>query len=323
METEVPEGVPPAEGRRRPWSDVPARVQTALEDHVGARVVEHSTQPAGFSPGVAARLLFADGQRFFVKALSSDPNPHSAELHRREAAVAEALPPEVPAPRLVWSYDDGDWVMLLFEDVEGTTPSLPWRTGDLRRVLHAVEDLGRLLTPSPIELEPIGPKFEADLSFRRWRRARAGELDAWGLDSWSERNLDRLADLEAGWVEASAGETLLHADIRADNLLLSDNKLWVVDWPHAALGAEWMDLLLFLPSVAMQGGPKAWEIFDQHPTVAGADPSDVDAVLCAFTGMLVVGALAPPPPGLPTVRTFQAAVGRAALEWLKRRLAWS
>ncbi|MGH2812581.1 MAG: hypothetical protein ACRDI1_07705 [Actinomycetota bacterium] len=141
-------------------------------------------------------------------------------------------------------------------------------TGDLRRVLHAVEDLGRLLTPSPIELEPI-------------------------------------------------------ADIRADNLLLSDNKLWVVDWPHAALGAEWMDLLLFLPSVAMQGGPKAWEIFDQHPTVAGADPSDVDAVLCAFTGMLVVGALAPPPPGLPTVRTFQAALGRAALEWLKGRLAWT
>ncbi|MGH2812582.1 MAG: hypothetical protein ACRDI1_07710 [Actinomycetota bacterium] len=91
-------------------------------DDPRARVVEHSTQPAGFSPGVAARLLFADGQRLFVKALSSDPNPHSAELHRREAEVAEALPPEVPAPRLVWSYDDGDWVMLLFEDVEGRHP---------------------------------------------------------------------------------------------------------------------------------------------------------------------------------------------------------
>jgi hypothetical protein len=37
----------------------------------------------------------------------------------------------------------------------------------------------------------------------------------------------------------------------------------------------------------------------------------------------VVRALDPPPPGIPTVRAFQAAQGEVALAWLKERLGWS
>ena len=34
----------------------------------------------------------------------------------------------------------------------------------------------------------------------------------------------------------------------------------VVDWPHARIGAAWVDLLWFAPSVAMQGGPAPNEL---------------------------------------------------------------
>jgi hypothetical protein len=52
--------------------------------------------------------------------------------------------------------------------------------------------------------------------------AEAG-AGAAGLDGWSEPNLADLADFEWGVPEAAGGgESLLHLDLRADNLLLSN-----------------------------------------------------------------------------------------------------
>jgi hypothetical protein len=43
-------------------------------------------------------------------------------------------------------------------------------------------------------------------------------------------------------------------------------------------------------------------------------------VLAAIAGFFVSDSLEPAPPGLPTLRGFQLAQGRAALAWLRRRL---
>jgi aminoglycoside phosphotransferase len=308
---------PPAQGARIPWEDLPGSVREAVEAGLGARVVEAETQPGGFSPGVAARLLLDNGGRAFVKAVGSSPNPHSPELHRREAEVAAALPPETPAPRLLSSHDDGDWVALVFEDVPGREPELPWRNDELERVLAAVTDLSTALTPAPLEVDPFAQRFEAML--RGWRLlAEAGGGP--GLDPWAGDRLDALADLEEKWMDAAAGEALIHSDVRADNVLVTPERVVFVDWPHASLGAPWLELLCFLPSVAMQGGPKPWEIFDVHPVSREAPAERVDAVLAALAGFFAYASAQTPPPGLPTLRHFQRAQGVEALTWLRRRL---
>jgi Ser/Thr protein kinase RdoA (MazF antagonist) len=84
------------------------------------------------------------------------------------------------------------------------------------------------------------------------------------LDGWSLRHLDRLAALGAE-AAAAAGETLLHLDLRADNMLLTPDRA-VVDWPHARVGTPWVDLLFFAPSVAMQGGPPPEDLLSRTPT---------------------------------------------------------
>jgi hypothetical protein len=53
---------------------------------------------------------------------------------------------------------------------------------------------------------------------------------------------------------------------------------------------------------------------------AGADPDAVTTVLTAVAGYFVYRGGLPPPPGLPTVRAFQAAQGRHAVDWLRVRL---
>jgi aminoglycoside phosphotransferase (APT) family kinase protein len=307
---------PPAQGARIPWEAVPARVRDAVEAGLGARIVDSVTRPGGFSPGVAARLRLEDGGRAFVKAVGSEPNPDSPGLHRDEARVAAALPPETPAPKLLFAHDDGEWVALVFEDVDGQEPSLPWRKDELSRVLDALTDLSVALTPAPLEASTIAERFGEML--RGWRRLASEKTGE--LDPWAEERLELLARLEAGWEQASAGDTLLHADVRADNVLLTPERVVIVDWPHASVGAPWVDLLAFLPSVAMQGGPPPWELFDDHPLAQDAAPEHVDAVVAALAGFFVQRSTLPPPPGLPTLREFQRAQGTEALAWLRRRL---
>ena len=304
---------------------MPATLRRAVQAGLGSRVVEAATQPGGFSPGVAARLLLADGRRAFVKAVGPQPNPESPDLHRAEARIAAALPAAAPAPRLLAAYDQDGWVALVFEDIDGVPPRQPWRHDELGRVLAALTDMAAVLTPAPIDAPVLADRLDAQ--FRGWRGLAAAQAAGqdplpW-LDPWARRHLDRLVELEARWPAAAAGTTLLHADLRADNLLLTPTRVVVVDWPWAAVGAAWIDLLFLLPSVGMQGGPDPEALFADHPVARDAAPGAVLPVLAALTGFFLSGSRQPAPPGLPTLRAFQAAQGAVALAWLRRRADWA
>jgi aminoglycoside phosphotransferase (APT) family kinase protein len=313
---------PPAVGQRLAWADAPGWLRAEVEARLGARVAEAVSQPSGFSPGVAVRLRLADGRRAFLKAVGPEPNPDSPGRHRAEARIAATLPRSAPAARLLWSLDRDGWVALGFEDVDGAHPAVPWRPEELRRVLDLLAAMARI--PAPPGVPPVAERLGG--SFRGWRRlvaARAaGHDDLAGLDPWAARHLQRLAELEAGWPRAATGPTLLHGDLRADNLLLTPTRVVAVDWPSACAGTAWVDLLLLLPSVAMQGGPDPDAVFAAHPAARGADPAAVTATLAAWAGFLVGDARRPPPPGLPTLRAFQLGQGLVALDWLRRRTGW-
>jgi aminoglycoside phosphotransferase (APT) family kinase protein len=318
--------LPPAQGVRVDWSTIPEQIRGAFEQWLGSSIISIVSQPSGFSPGVAVRLRMADGSALFAKAIGPEPNPGSPSVHRHEARIAAALPAVVPVPRLMWSYDQGDggWVMLVFEDVDGRHPELPWRPDELERVLEALVTLNTALTPSPL---PPPTTRSASAAFaericgwKHFRDAHPSRLAQ--LDPWSLRYLDALIDLEAQAPAAVAGDTLLHFDVRADNVLLTPEHVWFVDWPHACIGAAWVDVVCFAPSVTMQGGPAPEHVGSYHPAYRAADPAAVNAAVAAVTGFFVHNSLQPPPPGLPTLRAFQAAQGAVAREWLAMRTAW-
>lgn len=296
-------------GNRLTWAEVPAAVRAAVEDGLGARVTGTASASGGFSPGLASRLDLADGRRVFAKAVGLAANPHSPAMHRREAAVA----PLVPGPRLLWSYDDGDWVAVVFEEVAGRTPAVPWVAEEWERVHAAVVELARVPAPPGFRVMGADPT-----AFSGWRRLAEQPLP--GVDPWAPARLDELAGWEEQWPAAVAGTSLVHGDLRADNALLTPSGVVFVDWPHAVAGAPWVDLVCLLPSVAMQGGPEPWEVWRTSPLARDADPDAVTAVVAAVAGYFVHASLLPPPPGLPSVRAFQAAQGGPALRWLRQRL---
>ena len=311
---------PQASGRRMQWAEMPASVRSAIEDRLGSRAVSARSQAGGFSPGVAARLELADGARVFVKAVCGRPNPDSPGIHRREARVAAALPAHVPAPALLWSSDDGDWVVLAFDDVDGRQPELPWRADELQRVLAALHALADGLTPSPVSLEPASEWLAR--MFGGWRRIADDAADSAGIPATVRARLEDLVELESRWPESVGGDTLVHLDVRADNLLLTPERVLLVDWPWAAVGAPWLDLVAMLPSVAMQGGPDPDHLWRAHPLGRQVDDDRVDAFIAALAGLFVRAALLPPAPGIPTLRAFQHGQGEQALAWLARRRGW-
>ncbi len=107
---------------------MPADVRAAVDERLGSPVVRAVSQDGGFSPGAAARLSCADGTDAFAKAVSPQQNVHTPLLHRAEARVAAALPATAPVPRFRFCYDDGDWVVLVFDASPGRLPPLPWRS---------------------------------------------------------------------------------------------------------------------------------------------------------------------------------------------------
>lgn len=293
-------------------------MREAIEHRLGSNVLEAATQPGGFSPGLAARLRLADGRRVFVKAVGEAANPDTPGMNRREARIVSALPPSAPVPRLQWIYDKAGWVALAFDDVDGRHPGDPWTEADLSLVVASLQKMAADLTPSPIAT-PATAAGALERGVNGWQVALARNERR--LDAWCLKHLAALAELESQAPAAAAGETLLHFDTRADNLLIAGDRVYVLDWPSARTGAAFVDWVAMAPSVAMQGGPQPEEFLGRFDLM-GASRDAVDAVVCSLAGYFVVRALEPPPPGLPTVRVFQAAQGVEALRWLQKRTGW-
>ncbi len=250
--------------------------------------------------------------------MSDQANPDTHKMHWREARVLAAMPSSAPVAPLLWNYDEHGWVGLCLEDVDGRHPHEPWTDEDLSLVIAAARTLAKDLTPSPVAVERTAAHaFAAGIN--GWRIALERNEDR--LDPWALRNLLRLVELEAEAPAAAEGDTLLQFDMRADNILISGGRVFFVDWPAARTGAWWVDLVLMAPSVAMQGGPAPQE-FLQRIGVDDVSPQALDAVICSLTGYFAVRSLEPAPPGIPTVRAFQAAQGRHAVAWLRARLGW-
>jgi hypothetical protein len=265
--------------------------------------------------------LSFERREIFVKAVGLGLNPDSPGMHRREALISAQLPDTALFPRLIDTYDDGDWMALAFDAIDGRLPKHPWDPAELSFVADAVSSMHDALTrfpsttvePAAVHLRPV---------FGGWQLL-AEENYTDGLHDWSLRQRDRLADLESGWSTACVGDTLLHGDLRSDNFLLRrDGRVTVVDWPHAAVGSPILDVVEWAPSVSLEGGPAPEVLFSLQPRWRDADPDVVVVLVAAVCGFFVHRSLQPPPPGLPTLRAFQAAQGEVARSWLERLTGW-
>lgn len=296
---------------RPAYEDLPPEVRAAVDELLGSSVVQAVSQGGGWSPGVAARVTDAAGRRAFVKAVSEQVNPFSAPMHRREAQITGQLPPELGSPRLLGCYDEPPWVVLVLEDVEGHEPVVP---DDLPAVLAALDRLAEV--PAPAGLASAAEQLQGE--FGGWQVLAESGAE---LDPWATEHLERLVALEQPWPAAASGDRLLHLDLRTDNMLLRpDGSVALVDWPWAASGNPVLDVVCLLPSALLQGAQDPEALLRCTAAGRAAEPAVVTCLLAALAGRMEEHARRPAPPGMPSVRAFQAAQARASRSWLQERL---
>ena len=302
-----------APGHRLQWPDLPDRLRARIEGELGSPVVQAVGQRGGYGPSLAARCGLADGRRVFIKAVSPAQNPDSPVMMRREAEIAKCLPPDAPAPELLHTFDDGEWIALVFEEVAGELPQTPWIREELDAVLDATRQLGELTPIAP--LRTIAEHYGA--MFTGWRVLAAEDRDA-PMDPWCRAHLDELTEVEARWEQATGGHGLIHGDVRSDNVLLTEaGRVVFVDWTSTCIGAGWFEVLAMLPSVELEGGGTPESVLAR----VGLGDLEVDRVLpvvAALAGYFVERGRLPDPPGLPTLRPFQRAQGKVTIAWLRR-----
>lgn len=297
--------------RTRPtWDSLPEHIRASVGELLGSEVVTAVSQPGGFSPGTADRVVTADGRRAFVKVTGLPLNDRSVEFHRREAEITAGLTSSA-IPTLIGSVDTGDWVALVYEEIDGSAPELPWRADDLRAVLDACHAVAALAVEGLEDKQPAVAAMRA-----HWDAViDVGSISPWAADRVSGlRALAALADV--------TGDALVHQDLRADNVLMRpDGTAVIVDWPWAGRGASWLDPVTLLYNVRLYDPDADVERWLSHPAFGGSTAESVDALLAALAGFFLAHGQRPPERGVETVRAFQLDQARVVLAWLEQRRA--
>lgn len=299
--------------RRLEWEFLPRPLREYVEHQCGSAVVSAESQGAGFTPGFASVLTCADGSKHFVKAASVKAQRMFADSYREEARKLAALPATIPAPPLLWLLDD-DWVVLGLEHVEARNPGRPWRAADLAACLDACETVAAELTPPPagLELDTFADEFASFVT--SWDHVRTTQP--------ALPHLEEAAALAAGYAEVTAGDTVVHTDLRDDNFLIDgDGRAWICDWNWPVRGAAWLDSLFTL--IGPRGdGLDVDPVIAERPLLRDVPPEHVDAALALVTGFFFKQRDEPVPPTSPHLRDHQSWQGDVCWAWLCERRGW-
>jgi hypothetical protein len=300
--------------RRVEWSHLPPRVRSAVEERLGSPVASAESRTSGFTPGLASVLTTEDGGRAFVKAASTKAQRMFSEAYREEARKLLALPDAAPAARLLWTLDVDDWFVLGLEHVESRQPRRPWRTTDLDASLDALELVADLLTPAPVALglDPVETDFAAFPGY--WDDLRTSRPDL--------SRLEEAAALAGRFREVVGGDTLVHTDVRDDNILIRpDGSAVLCDWNFPCVGAAWLDTLLLM--IGPRGdGLDTEGVLASRRLTRDVPAEAIDVMLALVTGYFFRQAEEPVPPTSPHIRDHQRWQGEVCWDWLAERRGW-
>jgi hypothetical protein len=316
---------PRAVGVRTPYPEVPERVRAWVSDTLGSPVTSWSEQVGGFSPGCATRLVAEDGTRAFVKAVGQELNPVSPTLFRREIDALELIGADpLWAALLAW-YDDGEWVALLLEDVEGTHPDAA-DDQQMEELIAATDSLSEALGTVDVPRAPLAQDFadpgliDVRARFGTWLGAfdHLDEIPRDLLPARVRGDADRCRGLVAALLDGG-DDRLTHWDIRNDNLLRRPGGgIVFVDWGAAGVGPSWVDLLL----ARLERVDSPWfdEAVSRSPALVAAGGDLVTGWLLGIGCYLAWRSTFVTDVNLPTLNEFRRTEARRFLAAAARRL---
>lgn len=289
---------------RKNYLDRPTpAIQNWVEETLGSPI-------SGFSLGTADRLETTTGKKAFLKAVSTTEQPQTANLHRAELKAAKLFAGVPYTASLIDGYENDNWVALLMEDIEGKHPQTPWAEQETIQTLIALDSLASLSIKSIEKLEDLTESISGE--FKSWERIAQSplrpELYTHLVD---DPNLEELQTyfecinehahnfsqrVEEDVLKTLDGDCLVHSDLRADNILITeDREAIIIDWPFACRGAAYFDSASILADIVAQGGDFSWETVTAASKTIRETPREIlEGVILAYTGYYLWAAQSPP-----------------------------
>ena len=258
----------------------------------------------GYTPARRLRVTFADDSTAFAKIAV---NESTAEWLAAEHAVYSQVEGDF-LPRFL-GYDAAEPAVLLIEDLSEAHWPPPWTEASIAAVSGVLDKLATIWPPQGVPSIDI---YREELT-NGWRLVEQdpGPFLSYGLCSqqWLADVLPALRDsVERAPLE---GESLLHFDVRSDNIALAGDRAVLVDWNWACIGNPLLDRAAWAPSLHVEGGPRPEELVPDCPAA-------FPALLAGFWAARV--GLPPPPGAAPGLRDLQLAQLGVVLPWAVRAL---
>lgn len=274
----------------------------AAERLASAPVVEWRPIVGGYSSNRRWLVTLNEGQSLFAKEAVNDDTRRWLDLERRmyEAVTADFM------PRYFGWDTSGAYPVLFIEDLSEAEWPPPWTDQKVDEVKATIAEING--TPAPEFVESLAAEKERYSGWYEVVQSPDGfaSLGVAGRD-WIDAHLTLLAEAErtAEW----EGSDLLHLDIRSDNLCFLGPTVKVVDWNLARVGNGAYDLLFWLPSLNLEGGPAPWDVTVEEPEL-----------IAAIAGFFARQAPQADPWEGSTVRQFQRQQLEVALPWACKAL---
>ncbi|MEK8228193.1 hypothetical protein NKG05_22140 [Oerskovia sp. M15] len=167
-------------------------------------------------------LRLSTGDQVFLKAARTLDEPESADLHRAEARITVRLPRPSPAPTScgVMGTATGSCSPTRRSTGIPAGPVGPRRARP--RPQHPRRPVPHPRSPRD-PAAPAGPELASSaIGWGQLQREPYAHLEH--VAPWAARHLGALAELELGVLVACEGESIVHGDMRADNLVVTPTR---------------------------------------------------------------------------------------------------
>jgi thiamine kinase-like enzyme len=235
----------------------PQYLRELVEDLAGKKWIQWIIPDCGLSAAHRFSVTLEDKSKVFVKAATDDD---TESWLRNEHLVLTSFK-ENFVPQLVGWIDTIDIrPVLITQDLSNaywpaTHSGVVWRNGDFDLLLETVQKL------STIRGVPALPNLR-NSNARIWTKIASNPTGFLDLKlcsaQWLANSIDLLIDSEKK--HNQEGDTLVHEDIRSDNICFDESQVIFVDWSHACNGSSDHDLANLLPTLNLEGGPNPFHI---------------------------------------------------------------
>lgn len=272
-----------------------------LERILQAPVAHVQTIQRGYTPALRLKVHLSDGSSVFAKV---GVNELTAGWLRQERRMYEALSGSF-MPRFLGWEDEETAPILLLEDLSDAYWPPPWSEDQIRLVVETMPAIWESNVPNLRDITEFSNVYTG------WEQVAENPSPFLSLQLVTEKWLDSALPVLLAFnpKEVVAGDSLLHCDLRSDNLCIHQGRAVIIDWNLVCRGNAKFDLGFWLPSLEAEGGPPPETILPDAPEISAV----VSGFFAARAGLPII-------PNAPFVRHIQQVQLKTALPWVVRAM---